>query len=54
MKMIIRKDTTKQDIEKIFLNQKPRKVFHSKSFLGKLNWGEDALMYQKRLRDEWD
>lgn len=54
MQITIRKDTAKQDIEKIFLNQKPRKAFRSKLFLGKLKWGEDALLYQKRLRDEWN
>jgi hypothetical protein len=53
MQVTIRKDTAKQEIEKMFLNQKPRKVFHSKSFLGKLKWGEDALLYQKKLRYEW-
>jgi len=44
-----------QEIDKILLSLKPtRKVFPSEQFLGKVKWGEDALEYQKRIRDEWN
>jgi hypothetical protein len=50
----IKKETSHQEIEKILANLKPRKMFHSKMFLGKIKWEEDAIEYQKRIRDEWD
>ena len=53
MVITIKKDTNNQEIEKLLLSFKPRKRFSSKQFLGKIKWGEDALEYQKRLRDEW-
>ena len=54
MVITIKKDTTNQEVNKIILNFKPRKRFSSKLFLGKIKWGEDALAYQKRIRNEWD
>jgi len=32
----------------------PPKPFQAEKFLGKVKWGEDALKYQKRIRNEWD
>ena len=29
------------------------KQFDAKKHLGKINWGEDPLAYQKRVRNEW-
>jgi hypothetical protein len=52
MLITIRKDTDKQELERLLADLKPRKVFHSKKFLGKLKWGEDACQYQKKLRNE--
>ena len=54
MVITIKKDTNNQEIDKILLSLKPRKQFSSKQFLGKIKWGEDALEYQKKIRDEWD
>jgi hypothetical protein len=54
MVITIDKDTSNQEIDKMLLSLKPRKLFRSKLFLGKIKWGEDALEYQKRIRDEWD
>jgi hypothetical protein len=54
MLITIKKENGKQEVDKLLANLKPRKVFQSKKFLGRLKWGEDALLYQKRLRDEWD
>jgi hypothetical protein len=54
MIITINKDTSNQEIDKMLLSLKPRKLFRSKHFLGKIKWGEDGLEYQKRIRDEWD
>ena len=54
MVITIKKDATNQDVDKFFSSLKPRKQFCSKQFLGKIKWGEDALEYQKRIRNEWD
>jgi hypothetical protein len=54
MVITVKKDTNYQEIDKILSGLKPRKQFCSKLFLGKIKWGEDALEYQKRIRDEWD
>jgi len=53
MVITIKKDTNNQEIDELLLNLKPRKQFSSKQFLGKIKWGEDALEYQKRIRNEW-
>ena len=53
MVITIKKDTNNQEIDELLLNLKPRKQFYSKQFLGKVKWGEDALEYQKRIRNEW-
>jgi len=53
MLITIKKDTNHQEIDEIILSLKPRKQFSSKQFLGKIKWGEDALAYQKKIRDEW-
>ena len=54
MVITINKETGYQEISKMLLGLKPRKQFCSKMFLGKIKWGEDALEYQKRIRNEWD
>jgi hypothetical protein len=54
MVITIKKDTNNQEIEKLLLSFKPRKQFSSQQFLGKIKWGEDALEYQKRIRNEWN
>jgi hypothetical protein len=50
----INKNTSPEEIEKIFLSFKPQKPFNSEMFLGKVKWGEDGLEYQKRMRNEWE
>ena len=54
MVLTIDKSTRRQEIDTSLFNQKPRKLFPAEKFLGKINWGEDALEYQKRLRNEWN
>ena len=50
----INEKTNFQEIDALLSKLKSRKAFRSKDFLGKIKWGEDALEYQKRLRDEWN
>jgi len=52
----INKDTTVQEFDKILssLQPAPRNLFRAEEYLGKIKWGEDALEYQKRIRDEWE
>ena len=54
--MIIRinEDTNFQELDKQLSSLRSRKSFRSKDFLGKIKWGEDALEYQKKMRNEWD
>ena len=55
MVITIDKDTDLKKIDKILLSLKvTRKRFSSEKFSGKIKWGEDALKYQKNIRDEWD
>ncbi|MDR0546168.1 MAG: hypothetical protein LBG77_01050 [Dysgonamonadaceae bacterium] len=54
MVITVKKSTEKQEIDQLLLNIQPRKLFQAKQFVGKVKWGEDALDYQKRLRNEWN
>jgi len=54
MIITIKKNTDNKEIDKKLSDLKPRKQFRSKLFLGKIKWGEDALEYRKKIRDEWD
>lgn len=54
MVITIEKSMNSKDIEKLLQNLKPRKLFRAHSFLGKVKWNEDALAYQKRIRNDWD
>jgi len=54
MVITIKENISNQEIDKILSSLKPRKQFCSNMFLGKIKWGEDALEYQKRIRNEWN
>ena len=54
MVITIKKGTNIQEVNKILSDLQPRKIFKAEKFLGKIKWGEDALKYQKRMRNEWD
>jgi hypothetical protein len=54
MLITINRTSGVQQAEKLLLRLKPQKTFQAKRFLGKMKWGEDALQYQKKLRDERD
>ncbi|GHT09342.1 hypothetical protein AGMMS49525_18380 [Bacteroidia bacterium] len=41
-------------LKKDLADFKPVKVFDAKKFAGKIDWKEDPLEYQKRLRNEWN
>jgi len=46
--------TSLNELNKRITKLKPQKLFDAKQFVGKIKWSEDALEYQKRLRNEWD
>jgi hypothetical protein len=54
MVVVIEKEYSKQKINKLLNEMKPVKVFDPKPFAGKIEWGEDPVAYQKRVRDEWN
>jgi hypothetical protein len=54
MVVVIEKQYDKRKINKLIGNLKPVKVFDAKKFAGKVNWEEDPVEYQKRIRNEWD
>jgi len=59
MEIVINKNSDFKEIDEMLMNMEPnpfnqRKIFQAEKFLGKLKWSEDAVKFQKRLRDEWD
>ena len=57
MVVVIRKTIKKKDIPKLLKSVKPsipRKTFNPMDFCGKVKFNEDALLIQKRLRNEWE
>lgn len=54
MIIVINKNTSKKEIKEKLKKLKSTKVFDAKKFAGKIKWGEDALVFQKRLRNEWE
>ncbi|GHT10060.1 hypothetical protein AGMMS4956_00780 [Bacteroidia bacterium] len=54
MLITIEKSTGVQEIDNLIRCQPSKKLFHSQQFVGKVKWGEDAMQYQKRVRNEWD
>ena len=58
MRIIVDRKTPESEVKnaiKAMLKQgMKKKKLDTSLFSGKLNWGEDALTYQQRLRDEWN
>ena len=54
MVVVIEKKYDKQKIDKLLNEIKPVKIFDAKKFAGKIQWNEDPVTYQKRLRNEWN
>jgi hypothetical protein len=49
----IRNTTTKAEMQRIPDSLPKPKRLDAKRFVGTVKWPEDALAYQKRLRDAW-
>ncbi|GHU62002.1 hypothetical protein FACS1894123_02230 [Bacteroidia bacterium] len=54
MVVVIEKKYDRKKINKLIEALKPVKVFDASKFAGKINWNEDPLAYQKRIRNEWN
>ncbi|MDR2653351.1 MAG: hypothetical protein LBC68_13780 [Prevotellaceae bacterium] len=54
MIVVIEKKYDKKKINQLIKELKPSKIFDPKKFAGKIQWGEDPLSFQKRIRNEWD
>lgn len=53
MVLVINKKTSKRSLEKFLKTGSRKKLFNAKKHFGAISFGEDGLMMQKRLRDEW-
>jgi hypothetical protein len=54
MLLVVEKQVDKRKINQQIKNIKPSKVFVSEKFAGKINWNEEPLEYQQRVRNEWN
>ncbi len=54
MTTIIKKGSGKKKLNEVLLKIKKKKSFNAKQYLGKIRWNEDALEYQKRVRNDWN
>ena len=54
MVLIIKKGMEKKELDEALRKIKHSRKFNASLHLGKVKWGEDALAYQKRLRNDWD
>jgi hypothetical protein len=54
MVLTVKKGMPKKALNEALKKIKPTRQLDAKRHLGKVKWGEDALEYQKKLRDEWD
>jgi len=54
MVVVIEKKYDKQKIDKLLGEIKTTKIFDAKKFAGKIQWNEDPVAYQKRIRNEWN
>lgn len=49
----IKKTMSKADIQQALAQVSIGKRLDARRFIGTVKWTEDALAYQKRMRDEW-
>jgi hypothetical protein len=54
MVLTVKKGMNKKKLDEVLRNLKQTKQLDAKRHLGKVKWDEDALAYQKRIRDEWN
>ncbi len=52
--MIINKKTSSRSIEKFLKSKSRAKIFNAKKHFGAVRFEEDALVIQKRIRNEWE
>jgi hypothetical protein len=52
MAIRIKKGMNKQEFDEALRKIKPIKILKATRHLGKVKWNEDALTFQKRMRDE--
>jgi hypothetical protein len=43
-----------REMDKMLRKMKSKKLFDARRFAGKILWEEDPLVYQKRVRNEWN
>jgi hypothetical protein len=48
------KKVDKKKLKNALKETSKKKVFQAKKHKGTVEWGEDPLAYQKRIRQEWD
>jgi hypothetical protein len=54
MVVILKKSSSKKELDDLLKKLKVGKPFDSKKHLGKLKINIDGLEYQKAVRDEWN
>ncbi|MDR3251243.1 MAG: hypothetical protein LBT42_06230 [Tannerella sp.] len=54
MVVVIEKKYDRRKINRQIRDMKPAKVFDPTRFAGKIQWDEEPLVFQKRIRDEWN
>lgn len=54
MVLTVKKGMSKKKLNEALGNWKRTKKLDAKRHLGKVKWEEDALEFQKRLRDAWN
>lgn len=54
MVLTVKKGMNKKKLDEVLRNLKQTKKLDAKRHLGKVKWDEDALAYQKKIRDEWN
>jgi len=54
MVLIVKKGMGKKKLDEVLRKIKYTKKLDAKHHLGKVKWNEDALAFQKSLRDEWN
>ena len=54
MVVVIEKKYGRKEIDRLLNEIKPVKIFDARKFAGKIQWDEDPVAYQKRMRNEWN
>ncbi|MBC8047782.1 MAG: hypothetical protein H7Y00_13375 [Fimbriimonadaceae bacterium] len=56
MVVVLNKKLSKKEIDAVIKKtvSKKKKGFDPDKYVGKVKWNEDAVSYQKEVRNEWD